>query len=289
MFCAVHAAGRGARVLAIDHARAPGEKIRISGGGRCNFTNLRTAPGCFVSRNQHFAKSALARYAAADFVRLVERHRIAYHEKTLGQLFCDRSSRDIIELLLAEMAAAGAALRLNTAIGAIEKTEDGFRVELETEGRRSVASARRLVIATGGKSIPKMGATGFGYRVAEQFGLELVETRPGLVPLTFGGDPLAAMKALAGVATHGVARAGKATFEEALLFTHRGIIGTGDSADFVVLARGRDDFDRSRAGGRAVRRIEGGARSKWATGPGDRARRACAEAIGACFGGSGRG
>ncbi|MEO1330486.1 MAG: NAD(P)/FAD-dependent oxidoreductase [Pseudomonadota bacterium] len=225
MYCAAHAAARGGRTLVVDHAKAPGEKIRISGGGRCNFTNLRTAPGAFLSANPHFAKSALARHGADAFVALVERHRIPYHEKTLGQLFCDRSSRDIVELLLSEMAGAGAELRLQTAVVAIERTDQGFRVALETEGRRSEVLARALVVATGGKSIPKMGATGFGYRVAEQFGLPLEETRPGLVPLTFGGETLEAMRTLAGVATHGAARAARTAFEEALLFTHRGLSG----------------------------------------------------------------
>ena len=225
MFCAAHAAGSGARVLTIDHARAPGEKIRISGGGRCNFTNLRAAPGCFISENPHFAKSALARYSAADFIALVERHGIPYHEKTLGQLFCDHSSRDIIAMLQAEMAAAGVELRLSTSIAEVEKTEGGFRIALESEGRRAAVQTRALVIATGGKSIPKMGASGFGYRIAQQFGLPIVETRPALVPLTFGGQTLEEMKALAGVAAQGAARAGGASFEEALLFTHRGLSG----------------------------------------------------------------
>ena len=225
MFCAAHAAARGGRALIVDHARAPGEKIRISGGGRCNFTNLRAAPECFLSENPKFARSALARYTAADFVDLVERRGVAYHEKTLGQLFCDRSSRDVIELLLAEMAAVGATLHLQTTPTSIDKTESGFRVALETQGQTTIALARNLVVATGGKSIPKMGATGFGYQIAQQFDLPIVETRPALVPLTFGGETLEGMKALAGVATQGAARAGRAVFEEALLFTHRGLSG----------------------------------------------------------------
>ncbi|MEL6980433.1 MAG: NAD(P)/FAD-dependent oxidoreductase [Pseudomonadota bacterium] len=225
LFCASIAAAQGVRALAVDHARAPGEKIRISGGGRCNFTNLHVRPACFLSENRHFAKSALARYDQADFIALVERHGIPYHEKTLGQLFCDGSSRDIIDLLLKEMAAAGAVLKLQTAARTIERTEAGFRLALETEGRRWSVEAPALVIATGGKSIPKMGASGFGYGVAAQFGLPIVETRPALVPLTFGGETLEAMASLAGVAAHGAARAGAAMFEEALLFTHRGLSG----------------------------------------------------------------
>ena len=174
MFCAAHAAARGGRTLIIDHAGAPGEKIRISGGGRCNFTNIRTAPENFISQNRHFAKSALGRYRAADFVALVETHGVAYHEKTLGQLFCDGSAREIIDLLLAEMRRAGAELRLRTAVIDIAKTESGFRASLETEGRRVTVQAAALVVATGGKSIPRMGASGLGYRIAEQFGLPLV-------------------------------------------------------------------------------------------------------------------
>ena len=223
LFCAGHAASTGARVLVIDHARAPGEKIRISGGGRCNFTNMHCGPENFLSQNPHFAKSALKRYTQWDFVDLVARHGVAYHEKTLGQLFCDGSSRQIIDLLLEEMRPAE--LRLSTEVIDIARNESGFRVTLESEGRRTRVETRALVVATGGKSIPKMGATGLGYRIAEQFGLGLVETRPGLVPLTFGGALLDELKSLAGVATEVVARNARARFEEAALFTHRGLSG----------------------------------------------------------------
>jgi hypothetical protein len=206
----------------VDHARAPGEKIRISGGGRCNFTNLRTAPDRFLSQNPHFAKSALARYTAQDFLALVEAHRIPWHEKTLGQLFCDRSARDIIEMLTGLCAAAGARIALRTEIGDIAHDGGRFRVTLETEGRRRQVSARHLVVATGGKSIPKMGATGRAYDIARQFGLAVTETRAGLVPFTF---PDGRFAALSGVSLPVAARAGGVRFAEALLFTHRGLSG----------------------------------------------------------------
>ena len=219
LHCAAFAAKAG-RVLVIDHAQAPGEKIRISGGGRCNFTNLHTAPDRFLSANRHFAKSALARHTPADFVALVRRHRIAFHEKTLGQLFCDDSARQIVAMLLAE--AAAAEIRLGTAAEGIRRLPEGFAVRL-SDG--SEVLARNLVVATGGKSIPKMGATGFGYRVAEQFGVPVTETRPGLVPLTFDPAMLERFRPLAGVALPVRAKAGKAAFDEALLFTHRGLSG----------------------------------------------------------------
>jgi predicted Rossmann fold flavoprotein len=162
-------------VLVLDHARAPGEKIRISGGGRCNFTNIHAGPKNFLSANPHFAKSALARYTPRDFLGLVERHRIPWHEKTLGQLFCDNSAKDIIAMLLAEMKAAGAELRLSTPVASVEHDGHAFRVVTE----HGAVEAASLVIATGGKSIPKMGATGFAYRIAEQFALPVTETRAG--------------------------------------------------------------------------------------------------------------
>jgi predicted Rossmann fold flavoprotein len=221
MMCAIEAGKRGRRVLLLDHAKAPGEKIRISGGGRCNFTNIHAGPKNFLSANPHFAKSALARYSPRDFLDLVERHRIAWHEKTLGQLFCDNSAKDIIAMLLAEMKAAGAELRLSTAISAVEHDGHSFRVVTEN----GVVETASLVIATGGKSIPKMGATGFAYRIAEQFGLPLVETRAGLVPLTLDPATLAAHDGLPGVAVDVIARHGKTEFREAALFTHRGLSG----------------------------------------------------------------
>ncbi|MEA3536012.1 NAD(P)/FAD-dependent oxidoreductase [Rhizobium sp. CC-YZS058] len=221
MMAAIEAARRGRRVLVLDHAKAPGEKIRISGGGRCNFTNLGTTAANFLSANPHFAKSALARYTPRDFLAMVETHRIAWHEKTLGQLFCDESAKDIIRMLLSEMRAAGAELRLETAIQTVEKDLSGFRIESSAGTMHS----ETLIVATGGKSIPKMGATGLAYRIAESFGLELVETRPGLVPLTLA-DPLKeALAPLAGVGVPVRAKAGKARFEEAMLFTHRGLSG----------------------------------------------------------------
>jgi predicted Rossmann fold flavoprotein len=219
--CAVEAGKRGRRVLVLDHARAPGEKIRISGGGRCNFTNIHAGPKNFLSANPHFAKSALARYTPRDFLDLVEKHGIAWHEKTLGQLFCDTSAKDIIAMLLAEMKAVGAELRLSTAVSGIEHDGSAFRVVTD----QGMIEAASLVIATGGKSIPKMGATGFAYRIAEQFGLPLVETRPGLVPLMLDPATLAAHEGLPGVAVDVVARHGKTEFREAALFTHRGLSG----------------------------------------------------------------
>ncbi|RVG96071.1 NAD(P)/FAD-dependent oxidoreductase [Sinorhizobium meliloti] len=221
MMCAIEAGKRGRRVVVIDHARAPGEKIRISGGGRCNFTNIHASPRNFLSGNPHFCKSALARYRPQDFVALVERHGIDWHEKTLGQLFCDHSAKDIIRMLMAKMMAAGVQLRLETSIGEVERTASGFRVTTSA----GTVDAASLVVASGGKSIPKMGATGLAYRIAEQFGLPVVETRPALVPLTLDQAQLAKLGALAGVAADAEARFGKAAFREAVLITHRGLSG----------------------------------------------------------------
>ena len=221
MMCAIAAGGRGRRVLVLDHARAPGEKIRISGGGRCNFTNIHAGPKNFLSANPHFSKSALARYTPRDFLDLVDRHGIRWHEKTLGQLFCDNSAKDIIAMLLAEMKAAGAELRLSTPIASVEHDGHLFRVATEN----GVVETASLVIATGGKSIPKMGATGFAYRVAEQFGLPVTETRPGLVPLMLDPATLASHEGLPGVSVEVIARHGRTEFREAALFTHRGLSG----------------------------------------------------------------
>ena len=221
MMCAIRAGQRGRSVLVLDHAKSPGEKIRISGGGRCNFTNIHAGPKNFLSANPHFCKSALARFTPADFVAMVDRHKIAWHEKTLGQLFCDDSAKDIIHMLLDEMRSAGAEWQLRTEIIGIEKTDGGFRVST-SEGTYDCAS---LVIATGGKSIPKMGATGFAYRIAEQFGLAMTETRPGLVPLTLDPVLLEAIAPLSGIAAPAEIRHGKTAFREALLFTHRGLSG----------------------------------------------------------------
>lgn len=224
MMCAIHAASRGGRVLIVDHAKAPGEKIRISGGGRCNFTNMGTSARNFLSNNPHFAKSALGRYTQHDFVAMVEKHGIAYHEKTLGQLFCDDSAKDIIAMLMNEMARAACELRLRTTLESLERLDDGFAVTLGGDGAAKIR-CRHFVVASGGKSIPKMGATSLGYQIASQFGLAVTETRPALVPLTFGEDVLAGFRDLAGVAADARVSCGKTTFDEALLFTHRGLSG----------------------------------------------------------------
>ncbi len=221
MMCAIEAGKRGRKVLVVDHAAAPGEKIRISGGGRCNFTNIHAAPANFISANPRFCISALRRYTQKDFVSWVEREGIAYHEKTLGQLFCDDSAKQIIAMLTSAMRAHRVELRLRTAVDKVEKTQDGFQLTL-THGAVTCSS---VVIASGGKSIPKMGATGFGYEIAQQFGLNIIETRPALVPLTFEIKTLERLKPLAGVAVDAVAACGKTKFAEAMLFTHRGLSG----------------------------------------------------------------
>ena len=217
MMCAAHA---GPNALLIDHAKAAGEKIRISGGGRCNFTNLDTRPENFISGNPHFAKSALARYTQWDFIELVARHGIAYHEKTLGQLFCDNSAKDIIAMLRAEM--GNTPLWLKTSVQSIRKTASGFETIVMRDDRETVIKHAALVIATGGKSIPKMGATGFAYQIAAQFGLPVLPTRAGLVPLTFTDGRFGSMS---GTALPASVQANGPTFEEALLFTHRGLSG----------------------------------------------------------------
>jgi predicted Rossmann fold flavoprotein len=221
MMCAVEAGKRGRSVLVLDHAAKPGEKIRISGGGRCNFTNLNAAPGNFISQNPSFAISALRRYTQRDFIALVERYGIAYHEKTLGQLFCDGSSKQIIDLLLNEMRQGNVELRLSTSVESVEKAPEGFALKLS----QGAVQCRSVVVATGGKSIPKMGATGFGYDLAQQFGLKIVETRPALVPLTLEPTMLERLTPLAGVSVDAVAGCRKTTFAEAMLFTHRGLSG----------------------------------------------------------------
>jgi predicted Rossmann fold flavoprotein len=219
MFCAALAGQRGRRILLIDHSAEPGRKILISGGGRCNFTNIGATAENFLSANLHFAKSALGRFSPADFIALVDRHRIAWHEKTLGQLFCDGSSRQIVAMLLDECAAGG----VETAFGqaaTVEHRDGTFHVDV---GGAS-AQAPAVVLATGGLSIPKLGATSFAYDVARQFGLTIVEPRPALVPLTLSADQ-ALFKSLSGVSADIVARAGKGKFREAALFTHRGLSG----------------------------------------------------------------
>ena len=221
MMCAVEAGKRGRRVLVLDHAKAAGEKIRISGGGRCNFTNTRTGPKAFLSANPHFCISVLRRYGPQDFIALVDRYRVAWHEKTLGQLFCDDSARQIIDLLLTEMHAAGVVLRLGHAVQTLDRAAEGFT--LMANGVETRCSS--LVIATGGKSIPKMGATGFGYDVARRFGLNIVPTRPALVPLTMEIGQLERLQTLSGVAADARVSHGKTAFDEAMLFTHRGLSG----------------------------------------------------------------
>jgi predicted Rossmann fold flavoprotein len=221
MMCAIEAGKRGRSVLIVDHAKAPGEKIRISGGGRCNFTNTGASIHNFLSANPKFALSALRRYRPKDFIALVERYGIAYHEKTLGQLFCDGSAKQIIDMLLTEMRAAGVKLRLETSFQDVAKTEAGFEVELSS-GTVACAS---LVVACGGKSIPKMGATGLGYEIAKQFDVNIVETRPALVPLTFEAGMLARLTPLSGVALDAVVAHGRTKFQEGMLFTHRGLSG----------------------------------------------------------------
>ncbi|HEV2676287.1 MAG TPA: NAD(P)/FAD-dependent oxidoreductase [Aliidongia sp.] len=220
LMCALSAGGRGRRVLLIDHADEAGKKILISGGGRCNFTNRDVVPDCFLSANPHFVKSALKRYSQHDFIALVEKHRIPYHERNLGQLFCDGSAREILAMLLAECAAAGVQIWLDTKVTAIDKPER-FRIETD---RRPV-EAEALVLATGGLSIPKMGATGFAHDVARKFGLKMTQTRPALVPLTVGPEDLALMQPLAGVSLDTMASREKRRFREAMLFTHRGLSG----------------------------------------------------------------
>jgi len=220
LFCAGTAAKRGRRVVLLEHNAEPGAKLLISGGGRCNFTNLNVQAQNFISQNPHFCKSALAGFSAQDFVRLVEARGIAYHEKRLGQLFCDGSAREILAMLVGDCAAAGVAIRLSCKILDIAKA-DRFRVE--TEG--GVIAADAVVLATGGLSIPKMGATGFAHDIAKKFGLGLTEIRPGLVPLVFAGEQWAWMQGLSGVSFDAVAAAGKAAFHENALFTHRGLSG----------------------------------------------------------------
>ena len=220
LMCAAAAGRRGRRVLLLDHAAEAGRKILISGGGRCNFTNLHCAPERFLSANPHFARSALARYTPADFLALVERHRIAWHEKTLGQLFCDGSARQVVAMLLAECEAAGVTLRLGRRLGAVSRA-DRFRIETD-DGDVEAAS---LVLATGGLSIPKVGATGWTHHAAARFGLKLTEVRPGLAPLTLAAPDLARTRTLSGVSLDVVARSGGAAFAEGMVFTHRGLSG----------------------------------------------------------------
>ncbi|MET0221876.1 MAG: aminoacetone oxidase family FAD-binding enzyme, partial [Tardiphaga sp.] len=219
LMCAGIAGQRGRSVIVLEQARAPGEKIRISGGGRCNFTNLHTTPANFLSQNPRFCKSALKGYTQQDFIALVDSYGIAHHEKTRGQLFCDGSSQQIIDMLLDESRRGEAQLRLGVDILGVTKDDTGFVVATDQGAYRSTA----LVVATGGPSIPKMGASAFGYKLAQQFGLKMVAPRAALVPLTFDVAALVQLKDLAGVAVDAVVSVGKTKFDEALLFTHRGL------------------------------------------------------------------
>ena len=217
LFAAPFAAKAGV-TLVIDHARKPGEKIRISGGGRCNFTNMYAEPKNFVGQNPHFHKSALARFGQWDFVELVDQAGIAWHEKTLGQLFCDGKSTQIVQMLTTRLTNSGAELSLDTSVAAIDRTASGFRLETS----KGALACRNVIIATGGKSIPKMGATGFAYDIARQFGHQIVETNAGLVPFTF---PDGRFAALSGLSLPVRVWNDRASFDEAMLFTHRGLSG----------------------------------------------------------------
>ena len=218
--CAIEAGRRGRRVAVLEHADRLGKRILISGGGRCNFTNLHCQPENFLSANPHFAKSALARYTPADFIALVEKHRVPYHEKTLGQLFCDRSASDILGMLEEECNAAGVTVFLGTKIQGVSRP-DAFVVRAGEEEFR----AQVLVVATGGLSIPKMGATSFGYDLARQFGLKIREPWPGLVPLVFNSEDRSRFCDLAGISTDVVASCDGQQFREKMLITHRGVSG----------------------------------------------------------------
>jgi predicted Rossmann fold flavoprotein len=220
LFCAIGAGKRGRRVAVLEHADRIGKKILISGGGRCNFTNIHCKPENFISANLHFAKSALARYTPADFIAFVEKHRIPYHEKTLGQLFCDRSAQDITSMLDTECSAVAVRTFLNTRVREVQRTDE-FVVRADGAEFRAPV----LVIATGGLSIPKMGATSFGYDVARQFGLKIVPTKPGLVPLVFGAKERREYCDLAGVSAEAIATADGHSFREKMLITHKGLSG----------------------------------------------------------------
>lgn len=254
LMCAIEAGKRGRRVAVLERAERPGKKILISGGGRCNFTNIYCQPEHFLSANPHFAKSALARYTPADFIALVEKHRIPYHEKTLGQLFCDRSANEMTHMLEEECRAAGVKIYLNVRIRDVRRTDE-FLVRADTDEFHSPA----LVVATGGLSIPKMGATSFGYDLARQFGVKIQKTRPALVPLVFGAAARDHYCDLAGVSTEVVVGFGEQRFRESMLITHRGLSGPAilqissywnkGKAVRIDLAPGRDVTAMMRDGG----------------------------------------
>ena len=221
LFCAAQAGARGRSVEVLDHAKKVGRKILMSGGGRCNFTNMYAGPENFLSQNPHFCKSALSRYTQWDFIGLVAEHGIAYHEKTLGQLFCDDSAKDIVDLLLNECSKAGVTITTRCEILSVEKNESGYSLTTSS-GEYSCES---LVIATGGLSMPKLGATPFGYKVAEQFGLKVLPTRAALVPFTLHDKDKDILAELSGIAVDVYASCNDTTFKEAMLFTHRGLSG----------------------------------------------------------------
>jgi predicted Rossmann fold flavoprotein len=221
LMCAAIAGQRGRRVILIDHNEGPGAKILISGGGRCNFTNLEILPDRYLSANPHFAKSALARYKAADFIALIERHGISYHEKTLGQLFCDGSAKQVVAMLMKEAKEGSVDCRFGTSVEDIQKPDGRFLISTN----RGPISAGAVVLASGGLSIPKLGASDFSYRIAKRFGLRLIEMRPGLVPLTAGPKDIDWMRSLTGTALPCIAATGKRRFPEAMLFTHKGVSG----------------------------------------------------------------
>ena len=223
LMAAIKAGRRGRRAAVLERAERPGKKILISGGGRCNFTNLHTQPGNFLSANPHFAKSALARYTPADFIRLVERHRIAYHEKTLGQLFCDGSAQQIVDLLMRESADAGVRVFLSTAVSEVRRDDSSGAFSIIAAN--GVFTAPALIVATGGLSIPKMGATGFGYDIARQFSIPIEPCRPALVPLTLSGAEHEHFARLTGISAPVTVGCGKRSFQEKMLFTHRGLSG----------------------------------------------------------------
>jgi predicted Rossmann fold flavoprotein len=222
LICAAQAPGK---CVVIDHAKAAGEKIRISGGGRCNFTNLYASAENYISRNPHFVKSALARYTQWDFIDWVTRSGIAYHEKTLGQLFCDTSAKEIIAMLLKGVADAGGQVQLNTAVQSVSPIEGGYAIQMSGPHGPRLVTARHLVVACGGKPIPKMGATDFALRLAQQFGVPVTHTYAGLVPFTFSGAQQEAFQTISGVAAPARLQTNGTTFEEAVLFTHRGMSG----------------------------------------------------------------
>ncbi|ACT60653.1 BaiN/RdsA family NAD(P)/FAD-dependent oxidoreductase [Hirschia baltica] len=221
LFSAIEAGKRGRSVCVIDHAKKPAEKVRISGGGRCNFTNVNTHPSRFISQNPHFCKSALKQYTQHDFIARVDQQGIKYHEKTLGQLFCDDSATEIIQMLLDDCAANNVEIRLSTEIIGVSKRDTEFLVQTSIGNMH----CESLIVATGGLSIPKMGATPFAYELAKQFGLNIIDPRPGLVPFMFGGELLAEMSELSGVSVRARIDTGEIAFDEAMLFTHRGLSG----------------------------------------------------------------